>query len=150
MFYLLSNPRQAHQALTDLWAMLKRHAKTGAKSMLTWQTVNPHRRHQLRKALHGPVLCTIAEQVWLYDPACDKRVRYHPLTWKRYFAELFLPPEYDERTDPDTGEVHLVERRRSTEDLSDDEMAEFVARVQAWAVTDLGVTFADQEDHHDR
>jgi hypothetical protein len=143
---LVANPRQAHEALTELFKQeIKPHTAKGASGLLTWETVNRHQRHQLRKLFHGPVLRDIAEQVWLRDPVTGCRVRYHPLIWKRYFAELFIEPTFEEYTVRATGEVKVRQRRRSTEELSDDQFAEFITQVQAFAVVDLGVEFTEQE-----
>ncbi|MNR50088.1 hypothetical protein D3C85_1695540 [compost metagenome] len=45
-----------------------------------------------------------------------------------------------------TGEIKVRQRRRSTEALTDDEFSEFLLKVQAHAVTELGVVFTEQED----
>lgn len=145
---LLTSPRQAHEALTELWHTIKPILRRGAVSELRWCTVSTPRRNQLRRRLHGPVLGQLSQQVWLYDPAAGRLVRYHPVTWKLYFKTLFLPPKIERAVDPDTGEVTTIERPASTEDLSDDQYAEFVERIVAWAVTDLGVEFDFEEDHH--
>jgi hypothetical protein len=147
MSFLMASPREAHAALMELWKIIKAHARKGARSVVTWHTVNAHRRSAQRAAFHGPVLRTIAMQVWLYDPVAKCRVRYHPLTWKRYFAELYIEPTFSDIVDPDTGEIRQTLDRRSTEALTDDEFAEFLARVQAFAVTDLNVTFPEDQEY---
>lgn len=145
--YMLANPREAHSAVVELWHRIKAHASTGARSILHWYTTSSVRRHALRKAFHGPVLRTIAEQVWLHDPKINKLVRYHPLVWKHYFAELFIEPEFEEYRVRATGEIKVRQKRRSTEALSDDDFAEFLTQVQAWAVTELDVTFPEDDTY---
>lgn len=125
---LCTSPVQAHQAVCDLFRnRIKRDTAMGRAGVLTWASSDRERRHQLRKAFHGPVLRDIAEQVWLYCPDAGCRVRYMPRAWKEYFRQLFLGPEV------------------STESLSDDEFADFVEQVRAHAAVELGVTFHDQE-----
>ncbi len=143
---LVASPRQAHAAVTELYQQeIKPHTKHGAAGIVSWTTVNEHRRHQLRKMFHGPVLKDIAEQVWLRDPVTGRDIRYVPLAWKRYFAELFIEPTFESYTVKATGEVKVRQRRRSTEELDDDAFAEFLLQVQAHAVVELGVTFTEQE-----
>jgi hypothetical protein len=99
----------------------------------------------MRKFFHGPVLRDIAEQVWLLDEQRGVRVRYAPPAWKELFRQWFVAPTFEEFTVKRTGEVKLRERRRSTEELSDDEFAVFLLQVQAFAVLDLGVEFTELE-----
>lgn len=142
---LVATPRQAHAAVTELYQReIKPHTAHGAAGIVTWTTVSDHRRHQLRKLFHGPVLRDIAEQVWMPDPKTGKLIRYVPQAWKHHFANLFIAPTFENYTVAKTGEVKVRQRRRSTEDLSDDEFAEFVLQVQAWACTEHGVEFEDQ------
>jgi hypothetical protein len=145
--YIVSSPRQAHEVVTELYQnQIKPHTKTGAKGLITWQTVNAYRRHQLRKMFHGPVLRDIAQQVWVRDAITGCRIRYTPIAWKLFFAQLFIEPTFEEYTVKATGEVKVRERRRSTEELGDDAFAEFVLQVQAWAAVEYGVEFTEQEN----
>ena len=48
---------------------------------------------------HGPILKDIVEQVRGRDPITGCRIRYVPLVWKRYYAELFIEPTLDETRD---------------------------------------------------
>lgn len=145
--YVFASPVEAHRVVNELFQnQIKPHTAKGAKGRLTWETVNDYRRHQLRKLFHGAVLRDISEQVWFRDPVTGCRVRYHPLTWKRYFAELFIEPQFEEYTVKSTGEVKVRQRRRSTEELSDDQFAEFLLQVQAFATVDLGVEFTEQDE----
>ena len=145
---VVNSPRSAHAAVQELYLQdIKPHTKRGAKGRITWETVNDHRRHQMRKFFHGPVLRDIAEQVWLIDEQRGVRVRYAPPAWKDLFREWFIEPTFEEYVVRSTGELKLRERRRSTEELSDDEFAVFLLQVQAFAVVDLGVEFTEwQED----
>ena len=145
---VVTSPRSAHIAVTELFQQeIKPHTARGAAGIVTWTTVNEYRRHQLRKFFHGPVLNDIAEQVWVYDAATGCRVRYMPKVWKEYFRQLFVAPTFEEYTVKRTGEVKVRECRRSTEDLSDDQFAEFVLQVQAYSVTELDVVFQERESY---
>ncbi|MDN8617843.1 hypothetical protein [Variovorax ginsengisoli] len=143
---LVASPRAAHEAVVDLYQnVIKEHTRTGAAGILTWETVDQYHRHQLRKMFHGPILKDIAEQVWLWDGRVGERVRYAPLVWKAFFAEMFIEPEFEEYTVRATGEMKVRQRRRSTEALSDDKFALFVLQVCAFACTELGVEFIEME-----
>jgi hypothetical protein len=143
---LLSSPRSAHEAALELYGIAKEKTKTGARYLLQLISTNDYYRHKLRKAFHGPVLRDIAHQVWIVDERNGVRYRYTPLAWKHYFAELFIEPTFEEYTVKKTGEVKLRQRRRSTEELLDDEFAEFLLKVQAHAVTEWGVVFIEQDE----
>lgn len=142
---LMNSPRSAHEAARELYAIAKEKTKTGARYLMQLVSTNDHYRHKLRKTFHGPVLRDIAHQVWIVDEKIGVRYRYVPLAWKHYFAELFIEPSFEEYTVRKTGEVKIRQRRRSTEELNDDEFADFLLKVQAHAVTELGVVFTEQE-----
>jgi hypothetical protein len=93
------------------------------------------RRHQMRKAFHGPVLRDISLQVWV-PQANGTRVRYSPAAWKLLLAQLFAVPLIEER-----GQV--VDVRHSTEALTDEEFPVFLLQSQAFAAMELGVEFTD-------
>jgi hypothetical protein len=144
--FVVANPREAHQVLTELFQQeIKPHTAKGRRGRLIWQTESHYRRHQLRKLFHGVVLRDIAEQVWVRDPITGCRVRYVPLVWKRHCAELFIEPDFEEYTTRD-GEIKVRERRRSTEALSDDDFAEFLLQVLAYACLDWNVEFSEQPE----
>lgn len=143
---LLSSPRSAHEAALELYGIAKEKTKTGARYLMQLISTNDYYRHQLRKAFHGPVLRDIAEQVWVLDEQRGVRVRYMPKVWKEYFRELYVMPTFEEYRVRKTGEIKVRERRRSTEELLDDEFAEFLLKVQAHAVTELGVVFTEQDE----
>lgn len=94
-------------------------------------------RHELRCAFHGPILKAISEQVWLFDPAANCRVRYAKPAWKILLARQFLLPQFD-------AAGHLVDPP-STEAVSDDDFRLFLHEVTAFAVTDLNVVFPEKE-----
>ncbi|MBT2326096.1 hypothetical protein J7E62_27585 [Variovorax paradoxus] len=142
---LVASPREAHRAVSELFQQeIKPHTSKGAAGRLIWQTVNDYHRHQLRKLFHGPVLRDIAFQIWVPDPYTGCRVRYVPLVWKRHFAELFIEPDFEEYTTRD-GEIKVREKRRSTESLSDDDFAEFLLQVLAYAVIEWSVVFTEHD-----
>lgn len=141
----ITTPRQAHEAMNMLFRdVIKPHTVAHGQGVLTWQTASDYRRHQLRKMFHGPVLATIAEQVWMHD-AAGKLVRYSKKAWKLALAQEFLPARFEEYTTA-AGEIKTRQLRASTEAASDDEFQLFVTEVMAWAAVDHGVEFPEEED----
>lgn len=93
-------------------------------------------RHQLRKQFHGPVLKAFSEQVWLFDPAAGKRVRYAKPAWKVLLARQFLEAQFD-------AAGQLVDPP-STEAATDEEFRLFLHEVQAFGVADCDITFPEE------
>lgn len=134
--YDVASPRQAHEAVNHLYQqVIKPHTRKGAAGRVIFETVNTHLRHELRKMFHGPILTDFSQQVWLWDPVQEKRVRYSPAVWKRHLKDLFCPAQFD-----DDGK----ELPKSTERLSDDAFSDFIAEVQAYGVVDCGITFTEK------
>lgn len=81
-------------------------------------------RHQLRKLFHGPVLGDIAEQVEVRQDDGSTR-RYCRHTWKTWFKDKF-------------------NGGYPTEEMSDAEFHKFILAVQAFAASEMGVTFTEK------
>lgn len=81
-------------------------------------------RHQQRKKLHGPVLGSIAAQVWVQQED-GSRVRYDVETWKTWFKTRFGIAG-------------------STEDLPNETFERFVWAVEVFAVRRMGVVIPEQ------
>jgi len=78
----------------------------------------------------GVVLRDIADQAWVQGRQFDKD------TWHAYFADVHGVKV--EITLPD-GRIHMT--RKSTSEMSVGEFSEYLARVQADAANEFGVTF---------
>ncbi|NDY89751.1 hypothetical protein [Ideonella livida] len=83
----------------------------------------------------GVILAQISEQ------ARVSGARYTPEAWHIHFAEVFLGWEFQTVAG---GKVRRT--RRSTAKLTSSERADYLLQVQAYAVTDLGVVFDDDEE----
>lgn len=95
-------------------------------------------RHQLRKQFHGPILTAFSEQVWLYDPNAQRRVRYTKQAWKTHLARQFLELQMDD-------EGRIVDPP-STELVDDETYRLFLLEVQAYGVVDLNIAFPEVEE----
>jgi hypothetical protein len=143
--FRVASPREAHDTAVGLYqGVMKPHTRTGAAGVITWQTESSWLRTKLRAAFHGPVLKAISEQVWFTDEASGRRFRYSRAVWKEYLKQQFLDPKVEEYVDG-ADEIKVRLCRTSTEDLSDDEYLAFLMEVQAFAITDLGVEFEEEE-----
>lgn len=140
--HLVDSRQSAHAAATALYGAAKRGTEKGRSFLMQLISSEPERRHQLRKMFHGPVLKDISEQVWVFDPVTSRRVRYAPAAWKILFAQMFIAPTFEEVVV--RGKKVVRERHRSTEELTDDEFSIFLLQVQAFAVCELGVEFAEE------
>ncbi|CAJ0710663.1 recombination protein NinB [Ralstonia thomasii] len=88
------------------------------------------RTSEANKFYWGVVLRDISEQAWVQGRQFDTS------TWHAYFAELY--GEKVEITLPD-GRIHVT--RRSTSDMSVGDFSEYLAKVQAHAANEFGVTY---------
>lgn len=80
----------------------------------------------------GVVLTQIADNAWLNGRQYSKDV------WHEYLAQSYLPKE--EMVLPD-GEI--IQRRKSTTELTVAEFAEYTEKCRAYAAVDLGVEILD-------
>lgn len=114
----------AYGGANAIYALAKRtvqRMERGVDYEIHFVVINPVYRHQLRKLYHGVVLKQIAEQ---YRP--DGRI-WSIAAWKEFFRDWFCPDQ-------------------STEDLYDDDFAELVLQVMAFACMEMNVVFTE-EDH---
>ncbi len=119
-----SDRHSAHLAVTEAYGQMKREP---GLYLVRWQRMDPDWRTELRGALHGTLLRQIAERVWVPQPD-GLAIRYTAKAWKEFFKELFLP-----------------EGITSTEDLMDDEYAELLLQVSAFACLDLNLELTEPE-----
>jgi len=78
----------------------------------------------------GVVLTQIADNAWLNGRQYSKDV------WHEYLAQSYLPKE--EMVLPD-GEI--IQRRKSTTELTVAEFAEYIEKCRAYAAVELGIEF---------
>lgn len=94
-------------------------------------TADERRRTREQNAFYfGVVLRDIGEQAWVDGQ------QFSPAAWHEHLAELFAPRE--EMRLPD-GKLHS--RRKSTSEFTVGEFSEYLAKVQAHAANEFGVTF---------
>lgn len=96
----------------------------------------PTRREQLRRAFHGPILQTIADQARVHLDG--RRWQMRPKFWKKLYAELFAPYVIEVVDGKEEG-------RYSTEAMNEDEYALFLTKVQAHAANEYHVVFTEED-----
>jgi hypothetical protein len=89
------------------------------------------RNNEQNKRLWGYVYQNISEQAWVNGKTFSREV------WHEHYARKFGVME--EMVLPD-GEI--IQRRKSTTEMTVSEFAEFMQRVEADAASELGVTFS--------
>lgn len=125
--FVLRGPLQWQQVL----ALVKGNAKAcndAGKPLRLIVTQDEKKRSREQNACYWAYLTQIAEQAWVGGRTFDKEV------WHEFFARQFGPQ--DELILPD-GEVVL--RRKSTTQMTVGEFSEYIEKVAAHAVTELGV-----------
>lgn len=130
----------APEAAAELVAFLKAHARPAVEAKKPLQVVvshyKPKRTNASNRYLWKAVLEPIAEQAMVNQTYMPEEA------WHEWLKRRFLPemcaagiPKWQHWPD---GERTLA---MGTSDLNSAEMAEYVERVQAFAVTELGVVY---------
>ncbi|NMG64360.1 recombinase [Azoarcus indigens] len=128
-FVLKAEP--AWKALAAFVAANARSCIDNGKPLRVIVTAEDRKRNAEQNRFYwGAVLTTIAEQGWVDGRRYDKDV------WHEMFARRF--GVCDEVVLPD-GEI--VTRRKSTTQMTVGEFSEYLAKVQAYAASELGVEF---------
>ena len=127
----LYNPQQAHVVLADLWPLIKATLTAGKRLQLT---VKPEKRSQAqnRRYWGQGVLAQIAAQAVVGGKL------YSAESWHEQFKRQFI------------GVIELPNggiQGMSSKELNTAQFCEFSDKVEAYACTDLGVTFYDLAGH---
>lgn len=120
----LSGLQASHEAIKALWKRLRTDLAFNRRFRLTVESEEADRRAALRKALHA-VLGDIAEQVWFIDQN-GQRYRHTLQAWKLWAKQQFL-----------------IDPAVSSEDMSNDEYADWLTRLSAYACVELGVHLSE-------
>lgn len=138
-FNLSANPVEAHKTLAgNVWQQIKALAMAGHGTVVEVRTAEDCKTDKQRRYLHGYVLMTISRQ------AAPGGQKFDMKTWKDHFREIFLGFKVVTTKNPMTGKKVRRRVRVSTEDLGVKGYAEYIERVTAYAVTELGVEFVEQ------
>lgn len=127
----LYNPQQAHVVLADLWPLIKATLTAGKRLQLT---VKPEKRSQAQNRRywgHG-VLAQIAAQAVVGGKLYSAEV-WHEQFKRQFIGVIELP----------NGGIQGM----SSKELNTAQFCEFSDKVEAYACTDLGVTFYDLAGH---
>lgn len=127
----LHNAQQGHIAFTTAWATCKAHLTAGRKLVLTISQRTRTPKQNARYWGKG-ILFQISEQ------AVSNGKMYSAEVWHELFKRMFLGVD-----ELPNGQVI----GKSSKDLSTSDFSAFSDQVEAYAITDLGVTFYELHPH---
>ncbi len=134
----LQNEVQGHAAVKAVWSWAKAQLSAGRPVDLEARLHEDAKTDKQRRYLHGYVLMTIARQAKVNGQQFDMR------TWKEHFRAEFLGFKTVTTKNPMTGKKVRRRVRVSTEDLGVKGYGEYIERVTAFAVMNLGVEFTEE------
>jgi len=135
----LLNEQHGYQVVAkSIWPWCKAHLQAGRKVVIEARLAEDVLTDKQRKYLHGFILKTIAAQ------AAPNGQKFPMEVWKEHIRAQFLGFKTVTTKNPLTGKKVRRRQRVSTEDLGVKGYSEYIDRVAAWAVTDLGVEFVDE------
>jgi hypothetical protein len=132
------NPQQAGVSLNSMvvpWC--KSMMAAGHALAVEIRLAEDAKTDQQRKYYHGVILKQIAEQ------ASPNGQKFPLAVWKEHFRAQYLGFKTTTFVNPLTGKKSRRRVRKSTEDLGVKAYNELIERVTAFAVTELGVVFAE-------
>lgn len=141
----LNDPQQAHALIVRGWEWTKEQLAAGKPVAAEFKLLEESRAIQLNKEYWGYVLRPISEQAQVGGIGSDAE------GWHYYYKKMFLGYRFTKLRVP--GSKRVVARRelRSTTDLTNREMNEYMEQVRAHAATTFGVQFpAREEQQHAR
>lgn len=134
----LQNEVQGHAAVKAVWTWAKAQLSAGRPVDLEARLHEDAKTDKQRRYLHGYVLMTIARQ------AAPGGQRFDMRTWKEHFRAEFLGFKTVTTKNPMTGKKVRRRVRVSTEELGVKGYSEYIERVTAFAVMNLGVEFVEE------
>ena len=141
---LCFEPVQSNQVLKKVvWPWLKSQTMAGNRITLECRLTEDAKTDAQRRFYHGIILKQIAQQAVVNGQRFDLK------TWKEHFRKEYLGFKTVTYTNPMTGKKSRRRVRKSTEDLGVKGYANLIEKVTAFAVTELGVQFAEKGERID-
>lgn len=135
----LINEVQGHIVVCKtFWPWCKTQLSAQRQVVIEARLAEDCKTDKQRKYLHGYILPTIAQQ------AAPNGVKFPMQVWKEHFRSEFLGFKTVTTKNPLTGKKIRRRVRVSTEDLGVKGYSEYIERVTAFAVTELGVEFMER------
>lgn len=141
---LMWEPVTGYQAMTNqLWPWIKATLVAGHK-LTVMASVQEDDRTLIQNRFYWSAGClgAIAEQAKVAG------IRYESDAWHNLFKRKFLGYEILKEKVAGTKRTLVIRRLRSTSDLKVKAMNTYLEQVQAYATTELGVTFETQDWRH--
>lgn len=134
-------PASGHQAMTSqLWPWIKATLMAGHK-LTVKASVQEDDRTLIQNRFYWSAGCLGA----IADQAKVSGIRYESEAWHNLFKRKFLGYEILKEKVAGTKRTLVIRRLRSTSGLKVKAMNTYLEQVQAYATTELGVTFESQD-----
>ena len=138
-FHFPANWVESHKVMAGPFVqMVKALNMAGHAVEAEVRTAEDKKTDKQRRYLHGYVLLTIAREARVNGQKFDL------MTWKEWYRSTFLGWKVVTFKDPFTGKKVRRRQRVSTEDLGVKGYSEYIERVTAHAVSELGVEFREE------
>lgn len=136
MDVIVTNPQAAHAAVTEGYRIAKALTMAGNRARIVVGQDEADRSLRQLRFYWGPCLGEIAEQASIGGQ------RYAAEAWHELMKRQFLGYEIEKVKVAGRKKTTVIRRLRSTSKLKVKAMGVYLEKVQAFAVTDLGVTFS--------
>lgn len=133
---LTRDPKSAHEAVTEAWRVSKALTQAGKTVHIVAKEDEDTRTLEQNRFYFGPLLGQISEQVRTPD-------RWEPEAWHHLFRRKFLGYSIKKEQVAGKKKPVVIRRLRSTRDLTVKQFAEYVEKITAYAVSELGVVFEE-------
>lgn len=140
VYFELHEPQQAHALVVRGWEWSKPHIAAGRPVVVEFKLLEETRGIQLNKEYWGYVLRPISEQAQIGGIGADAD------GWHLYYKKMFLGYRFTKTRVPGSKRPIVRRELRSTTDLTNREMREYLEQVRAHAATTFGVEFPAMED----
>lgn len=135
----LNNPVQARAVLKEVvYPWIGEQLTAGRACVMELRLAEDVKTDKQRAYLHGCILANIARQALVNGEKFPLKV------WKEWYRAEFLGFRTVSHLNPFTKKPSRRRQRLSTEDLSVRKYADYIERVIAHAVTELGVRFPEE------
>lgn len=135
----LHEPQQAHALVVRGWEVAKTNIAAGRPMVVEFKLLEETRAIRLNKEYWGYVLRPISEQAQMDGIGADAE------GWHYYYKKMFLGYVFRKVRVPGSKRPIVRRELRSTTDLTNREMREYMEQVRAHAATTFAVMFPAME-----
>jgi hypothetical protein len=133
---IATSPQAAHDACEEAWRIVKGLTLCGKPVRIVAGEYDRDRSLEQNRFYWGPLLGAISDQVRTPD-------KWTAEAWHQLFRRQFLGFKIEKQVVAGKKKPVIIRRLRSTRDLTVKQFAEYVEKITAYAVTELGVVFPE-------